>query len=147
MTAANATDPQRFACHYDYAIVRVVPRVERGEFINAGVILSCAARRFLQARIELDEARLLALDPSVDLHAIHAALAVIPRICEGGAAAGALGLLPVRERFHWLVAPRSASIQTSQVHTGRCDDLPLAIEHLLARMVRPPMPRPPVTSG
>ena len=143
MTTAH--DPQRFACHYDYAIVRVVPRVERGEFINAGVILSCASRRFLQARIELDEARLLALDPSVDLDAINAALAAIPRICEGGAAAGALGLLPVRERFHWLVAPRSASIQTSQVHTGRCDDLPLAMEQLLARMVRPPLPRPPAT--
>ncbi|MEF7616195.1 DUF3037 domain-containing protein [Aquincola sp. MAHUQ-54] len=130
-------DP-RFACTYDYAIVRVVPRVERGEFINAGVILSCASRRFLQARIELDEARALALDPALDLPSIRATLAAIPLICEGGKAAGALGQLPLRERFHWLVAPRSASIQTSQVHTGRCDDLEAALTHLLERMVRPP---------
>lgn len=147
-TAAAAPQAAKpaLACHYDYAIVRVVPRVDRGEFINAGVILSCAARRFLQARIELDEARLLALDPSADLPSLRAALDAIPRICEGGAAAGALGLLPLRERFHWLVAPRSASIQTSQVHTGRCDDLPQAIERLLDRMVRPPRPHaPPLT--
>lgn len=134
---------QRFTSHYDYAIVRVAPRVERGEFVNAGVILSCAARRFLRARIELDEARLLALDPSADVASLRAALEAIPRICEGGASAGALGLLPLRERFHWLVAPRSASIQTSQVHTGRCDDLDAAIEHLLGRMVRPPKPAAP----
>lgn len=126
--------PQR----YDYAVVRVVPRVERGEFVNAGVIVSCAATGVLRARIELDDARLRALDPAVDLDAIHTMLATIPLICAGGAAAGALGRLSVRERFHWLVAPRSASIQTSAVHSGRCSDLDGALEHLLQRMVRLP---------
>jgi hypothetical protein len=127
---------------YDYAVIRVVPRVERGEFINAGVIVSCAATGFLQARIELDEARLLALDPGADLAGIRAGLAAIPVICAGGKAAGALGALSVRERFHWLVAPRSTSIQTSPVHTGRCDAPELQLEHLMRQMVRPPSARP-----
>jgi hypothetical protein len=122
---------------YDYAIVRVVPRVERGEFVNAGVILSCAAIGLLRAAIELDESRLLALDPAVDLAGIRAALATIPQICAGGPAAGALGQLSVRERFHWLVAPRSSSIQTSAVHTGRCVAPEDTLEHLMRTMVRP----------
>jgi hypothetical protein len=123
---------------YDYAIVRVVPRVERGEFVNVGVIVSCDAKGFLRARIEVDEARLRALDPAIDLASIRAALDTIPAICAGGPAAGALGRLSVRERFHWLAAPRSTSIQTSPVHTGRCDDLEHAVERLLDRMVRRP---------
>jgi hypothetical protein len=121
---------------YDYAIVRVVPRVERGEFINAGVVLSCKRAGYLKAGIELDEARLLALDPTVDLGTIRATLATLPAICEGGAAAGALGRLSSRERFDWLVAPRSTSIQTSAVHSGLCDDLGAALERLMQRMVR-----------
>ena len=124
-------------CTYDYAVVRVVPRVERGEFVNAGVIVSCAAQNFLQAHIELDEARLLALDAGTDLAGIRAALAALPLICAGGDAAGALGRLSTRERFHWLVAPRSTSIQTSAVHTGQCTDLGAEAERLLTRMVRP----------
>ena len=123
---------------YDYAVVRVVPRVERGEFINAGVIVKCAAQGFLQARIELDEARLLALNPAADLDAIRAALAAIPLICAGGPAAGALGALSLRERFDWLVAPRSATVQTSPVHVGRCDDPVATLEHLIQHMVRAP---------
>ena len=126
---------------YDYAIVRVVPRVERGEFINAGVILSCAAKGHLQARVELDEARLLALDPGADVEGIRAALATLPVICTGGDAAGALGKMSVRERFHWLVAPRSTSIQTSPVHTGRCADLAQTMEHLVQRLLRTHPPR------
>jgi hypothetical protein len=125
-------------CPYDYAIVRVVPRVERGEFINAGAIVSCQTDGFLEARIELDEARLLALDPSADLDAIRRNLASIPLICMGGAQAGPIGLLKPRERFHWLVAPRSTIIQTSPVHSGRCDDPKLVLDHLLATMVRSP---------
>ena len=121
---------------YDYAVIRVVPRVERGEFINAGVIVSCAATGYLQARIELDEAKLLALDPAADVTGIHAGLAAIPVICAGGPAAGALGALSTRERFHWLVAPRSTSIQTSPVHTGRCESPELQLEHLMQQMVR-----------
>jgi hypothetical protein len=125
-------------CTYDYAIVRVVPHVERGEFVNAGVIVSCTAQQFLKARIELDEARLLALAPALDLTSIRKALAAFPTICAGGAEAGPFGALSPRQRFDWLVAPRSASIQTSPVHSGRCMDLDLALEHLLARMVRRP---------
>lgn len=121
---------------YDYAIVRVVPRVERGEFINAGVLLSCKSADYLKAGIELDEARLLALDPAADIDAIRATLATLPAICEGGAAAGALGRLSPRERFDWLVAPRSTSIQTSAVHSGLCHDLGAALERLMQRMVR-----------
>jgi hypothetical protein len=121
---------------YDYAVVRVVPRVERGEFINAGVILSCATLGWLEARIELDEALLRALAPDADPAPIRAALAAIPVVCAGGSAAGPIGQLSVRERFHWLVAPRSTSVQTSPVHTGRCDDLAGTLDMLMRRMVR-----------
>lgn len=121
---------------YDYAIVRVVPRVERGEFINVGAIVSCRAAGFLRARIELDEARLRALAPGVDLASIRAALDAVPAICAGGDAAGPLKHLSARERFDWLVAPRSSSIQTSPVHTGRSDDLDAALERLMRTMVR-----------
>ncbi|HEU0202631.1 MAG TPA: DUF3037 domain-containing protein [Burkholderiaceae bacterium] len=124
-------------CTYDYAIVRVVPRVERGEFINAGVIVCCARAGFLQARIELDEARLQALDPGADIEAIRTALAAIPAVCAGGEQAGELGQLSLRERFDWLVAPRSTSIQISPVHTGRARDLEEALERLLETLVRP----------
>ncbi|MEO8938377.1 MAG: DUF3037 domain-containing protein [Burkholderiaceae bacterium] len=121
---------------YDYAIVRVVPRVERGEFVNVGVIVCCARQDYLDAGIELDDARLRAIDPTVDVDALAANLATIPLICAGGPAAGPLGRLSVRERFDWLVAPRSTVIQTAAVHIGRCDRLEGAIEHLLDRMVR-----------
>ena len=124
-------------CSYDYAVVRVVPRVDREEFVNAGVIVSCPARGFLDARIDLDEARLLALDSTVDLDAVRANLASIPIICAGGPGAGPIGKLSQRERFHWLTAPRSTIIQTSRVHTGRCTSPGDVIEHLLNVMVRP----------
>jgi hypothetical protein len=123
---------------YDYAIVRVVPRVEREEFVNVGVIVSCPARDFLQARIELDEQRLKALDPAIDIEAIRSHLASIPAICAGGSAGGPIGRLSRRERFDWLVAPRSTTIQTSKVHTGRCSDPGALLEHLLKTMVRSP---------
>jgi Protein of unknown function (DUF3037) len=121
---------------YDYAIVRVVPRVDREEFVNVGVIVCCVTRKFLEARIELDEPRLRAIDPNLDVETLRDHLAVIPQICEGGLSAGAIGQLPLRERFYWLVAPRSTIIQTSQVHTGLCQDLPALIDHLLDTMVR-----------
>jgi hypothetical protein len=123
-------------CTYDYAIVRVVPRVERGEFVNAGVIVCCAQAGYLEARIELDEARLRALDPTVDIEAIRSGLGAIPAICAGGARAGALGQLSLRERFDWLVAPRSTSIQVSPVHAGRAHDLDIALERLVQTLVR-----------
>ena len=123
---------------YDYAIVRVVPRVEREEFVNVGVIVSCPAKDFLEARIELDARRLQALDPDIDVEAIRTHLASIPAICSGGAQGGPIGRLSRRERFDWLVAPRSTIIQTSKVHTGRCTDPATLLEHLLKTMVRPP---------
>lgn len=121
---------------YDYAIVRVLPRVERGEQLNAGVILSCAATGYLCARFELDEAALLCLAPGLDLQPIRAALAGIEAVCAGGSGAGAIGRLSARERFHWLVAPRSTSVQVSPVHAGRCTDLDAALEDLMRKMVR-----------
>src|ERR687890_104151 len=92
-------------CTYDYAIIRVVPRVEREEFVNVGVIVSCPAKDFLEARIEIDEKRLTALDPTLDLESVRTHLASIPAICAGGPKAGPIGQLSQRERFHWLVAP------------------------------------------
>lgn len=124
---------------FDYAIVRVVPRVEREEFVNAGVILFCRTRGFLEARLALDSARLATLAPHLDLAAVERALAVIPLVCRG-AAAGPIGQLSQAERFHWLVAPRSAIIQTSPVHCGLCADPAVALGHLLATMVRLPPP-------
>jgi len=123
---------------YDYAIIRVVPKVEREEFINVGVVVSCPGKDFLEARIEVDEQRLRALDPTQDLDSIRTHLATIPAICAGGAAAGPIGQLPQRERFRWLVAQRSTSIQTSPVHTGRCTDPAAVLEHLVDTMVRLP---------
>jgi hypothetical protein len=111
--------------------------VERGEFINVGVIVSCVERDFLEACIELDEARLLALDATVDVTAVRSNLASIPVICRGGAQAGPIGRLKPRERFHWLVAPRSTIIQTSRVHLGRCTDPHALLERLMQTMVRP----------
>ena len=131
----------RDPCTYDYAVVRVVPHVDRGEFVNAGVIVSCTAQQFLEARIELDEARVLALAPGLDLTSIRRALAALPAICAGGPDAGPFATLSARQRFDWLVAPRSASIQTSPVHSGRCTDLHVALDKLMARMVRSPEPR------
>ena len=122
---------------YDYAIFRVVPRVEREEFVNVGVIVSCPARGFLEARVELDEQRLLSLDSSLDIESIRAHLATIPAICAGGADAGPIGQLSQRERFHWLVSPRSTTIQISPVHTGQCKDPEEVLEQLLRTMVRP----------
>jgi hypothetical protein len=127
----------RVRSSYDYAIVRVVPRVERGEFVNAGVILFCRTRRFLGARIALDAGRIAALAPQVDITMLERYLTVIPLVCAGGAGAGPIGALPLAERFHWLVAPRSAMIQTSPVHSGLCDAPEAALEALLDALVRP----------
>jgi hypothetical protein len=121
---------------YDYAIIRVVPRVDRGEQVNAGVILSCADVDFLDARIELDDAVVRALDPAVDLEAVRSALATIPAICRGGADAGPIGELPARGRFRWLVSPRSTIVQPSPVHTGRTSDPAACLEKLMDRLVR-----------
>ncbi len=120
---------------YDYAVIRVVPRIEREEFVNAGVILSCQKLGFLGARIALDESRLLALAPDVDLELVRRHLAAIPAICAGHADAGPIGALPPRARFHWLTARRSSIIQTSPVHTGRCGDPEATLDRLLQKLV------------
>ena len=125
--------PDQF--RYDYAIIRVVPKVDREEFINAGAIVSCPELSYLEARISLNESRLLAIAPSMDLGMVRKHLATIPIICRGGDDAGPIGQLKQRQRFEWLVAPRSTVIQTSPVHTGRCGDPNAALEHLLKTMV------------
>jgi hypothetical protein len=123
---------------YDYAIIRIVPRVERGEMINVGVILSCPDMQFLEARAEIDEPRLLALEPAVELDGVRAHRAAIEAVCRGGAEGGEIGALPQRRRFHWLVAPRSTIIQLSPVHTGRTDNPGRALDRLMEIMVRRP---------
>ena len=123
---------------YDYAIVRVVPKVERAEFVNVGVIVSCPELDLLLSRIELDERRLMALDPTLDLQSVQTHLAAIPTICVGGEQAGPIGRLSQRERFYWLVAPRSTVIQMSPTHTGSAQDIEAVVERLLETMVRPP---------
>lgn len=122
---------------FDYAIVRVVPRVERGEFVNAGAIVFCRTRRFLGARIALDTRRLAVLAPLLDIQDVEQHLAIIPLICAGGPNAGPIGALPLADRFHWLVAPRSAMIQTSPVHSGLCDSPAAELERLVDSLVRP----------
>lgn len=123
---------------FDYAVVRVVPRVDREEFLNAGVLLYCLSHDFLGARVALDERRLLALAPDVDLQLVRSHLEALARICAGGPDAGPIGQLPQRERWHWLVSPRSTILQTSPVHSGLCEDPERALEQLMDRMVRSP---------
>jgi hypothetical protein len=125
---------------FDYALVRVVPRVERGECINAGVILYCKTMGFLEARLALDGARLTALDPSVDVDEVARALALIPLVCAGAPGSGPIGRLPQAERFHWLTSPRSTITQTSPVHSGICDDPAASLARLMDTMVLPPAP-------
>lgn len=123
---------------FDYAVIRVVPRVERGESINAGVILFCLEKDFLKARIEVNEPRLRALWPEIDMDLVRRHLEAIPKICDGAPDAGPIGRLSLRERFHWLVAPRSTIIQVSPVHAGLCDHPERAIDDLFHKAVRLP---------
>jgi hypothetical protein len=120
---------------FDWALIRVVPRVERGECVNVGAIVACATKRYLGAQLALDPARVLALDATIDLEELGLALASIPLIAAGDPSAGPIAALPRGERFHWLVAPRSAVIQTSPVHTGICDDPEAALDDLIRRLV------------
>jgi len=120
---------------FEYALMRVVPRIERGEYVNAGVVLLCRQHGFLEARLHLDRGRLRALDPTLDLELLEEQLAHIPRICAGGPPAGPIGALPHYERFRWLTAPRSTIIQPSPVHTGLCTDPRATLERIFARSV------------
>ena len=121
---------------FDYAVIRVVPRVERGEYMNAGVILYCRALDFLEARIALDRRRLAAFAPELDLDEVERALALFPLVCHGDPSAGPIGQLDASERFRWLVAPRSTIAQISEVHSGLCSDPEQALKHLVDTMVR-----------
>jgi hypothetical protein len=120
---------------FQYAIIRVVPRVERGECLNAGVVLLCRPKRFLGARVHLDEGRLAALAPDLDPELIRPHLAAIERIAAGDPAAGPIARLGKAERFHWLVAPASTMIQPSEVHSGLCDDPVAELTRLVATLV------------
>jgi hypothetical protein len=123
---------------FAYAIVRVVPHVERGEFVNAGVILGCRPMRFLAARVALDPARLRAIAPDCDEAEIRRHLDAIPRIAAGDPTAGPIAALSQPERFHWLVSPTSTVVQPSDVHTGMTDDPAVTLEHLFRTLVLPP---------
>jgi hypothetical protein len=116
--------------------VRVVPRVERGECINVGVVLFAPTRRFLGVRIELDPARLLALAPEADVALIERHLRTFEAICEGRPEGGPVSALPPSDRFHWLTAPRSTVLQTSPVHVGSATDPRQALDELLEELVR-----------
>jgi hypothetical protein len=126
--------PERHS--FDYAVVRVVPHVEREEFLNVGIILSSQSAGFLKALFHVNDSRLSALAPELDLKEVQSHLEAIRLICEGGAEAGPIGRLPRRARFDWLTAPRSTIIQTSPVHTGLCPDPQQALEQLLRKMVK-----------
>jgi hypothetical protein len=119
---------------FDYAVIRIVPRVEREEFLNAGVIVFCLEKNFLAARVHVNGERLKALSPEADVELIQQHLEAIPKICAGDAAAGPIARLSVRERFHWLVSPRSTMIQVSPVHSGICENCEEALQRLFERL-------------
>ncbi|MGW2516277.1 DUF3037 domain-containing protein [Streptomyces sp. NPDC001617] len=121
---------------FEYALLRVVPRVERGECINAGVLVYCRGKRYVGARTHLDEARLLALDPEADVAGVRAALAAVERVCGGGDTAGQAAGDDAGRRFRWLVAPRSTVVQPGPVHTGLTADPAAETERLLDLLVR-----------
>jgi hypothetical protein len=120
---------------FQYAVWRVVPDVERGESLNAGVVLFCRRRGFLAARVRLDEARLAALAPDAEVAAVARHLGELAAIAAGEPEGGAIARLPQSERFHWLVAPSSTVVQPSAVHTGLCDDPEAMLERLFQRLV------------
>jgi len=121
---------------FEYAIVRVVPRIERGESMNAGIVLMSRPRRFLGARVALDEGVLVALAPDCDPGVVRDHLAQVVAVAEGDAAGGPIARLSMAERFHWLVSPSSTVIQPSEVHTGLTDDPAATLDHLFRTLVR-----------
>ena len=123
---------------FAYTVLRAVPRVERGEFINVGVVLFCRERRFLQARIGLDAARLQVLAPECDAAEIRAQLEAIVRVADGDADAGPIARLSQSERFHWISSPHSTIVQRSEAHTGLTDDPATTLEHLFRTLVLTP---------
>jgi hypothetical protein len=128
--------PDELRSPYQYAIVRVVPDIERGECINAGVVLLCRSRGYVGALTFLDEARLRALAPDADIPTIRAHLDAIERVARGDQAGGPIARSSIAERFHWLVAPASTIIQPSEVHTGLTDDPAGELDRLVADLVQ-----------
>ncbi len=122
---------------YAYAVLRVIPRVERGECVNAGIVLYSRPRRFLAVRTGLDDARLLALDPSADVEAVRRHLRALELVAAGDPAGGRIALLPPNERFGWLTAPASTIVQPGPTHGGCGDDPAVALDALFARLVAP----------
>jgi hypothetical protein len=122
---------------YDYAVIKVMPRVDRGEVINVGVILNCPELNYLDVRVDVDETRLRMLDPRIDIDDVRANLAAFAAVSQGGEGAGVIGELPQRNRYYWLVSVRSTIIQVSSSHTGRTADPARTLEHLFNVMVRP----------
>ena len=120
---------------FQYALLRVVPHVERGECINAGVVVFCRRQGFLAARVALERGRLAALAPDVDADEIERHLDTLARIAAGDPDAGPVAALEQSERFHWLVAPSSTVVQPSPVHTGLCDDAQATLDRLFASLV------------
>lgn len=120
---------------YDYAILRLVPSVERDEFVNAGAVLQCPERAFLDCRVHVDEARLRSLWPDLDLDVIRQHLDAFPKVSGGDPSAGPIAKLSRRERFQWLVAPRSTIIQVSPVHSGMCESPETALDEIFRRLV------------
>jgi len=123
---------------FQYVVLRCVPRVDREEFVNVGVVLYCQQADFLSCASHVDPARLLALDPSLDVDAVRSALAAVEAVCAGGPEGGAAAALPEGQRFRWLVAPRSTVVQPGPVHTGMTGDLEAETQRLLARLVLQP---------
>ncbi len=121
---------------FEYAILRIVPRVEREEFINAGVIVFCLEQKYLRARVQMDEDRLRALFPTADTEHTRDHLDAFAKVAEGAADGGPVAALSIRQRFHWLVAPRSTVIQVSPVHAGLCEDPHQTLDHLFRTLVR-----------
>ncbi len=120
---------------FDFAVIRVVPRVEREEFVNAGVIVFCLGQNYLKSLVHVDRARLTALWPQLDLDTISQHVEGIPKICAGDVDAGPIAQLSIRERFHWLVAPRSTVIQISPVHSGLCEFPESTLQDLFRQLV------------
>ena len=120
---------------FEYAIVRVVPRVERGEALNAGIVLMCRSRRFLGARVALDDRLLVAMSPDCDPEVVRAHLVAVEAVAAGRSDAGPIATLAMPERFHWLVSPSSTIIQPSEVHTGLTADPAATLEHLFRTLV------------
>jgi len=120
---------------FEYAVIRVVPRVEREEFLNVGVILLCVPQKFLRCRIDVDDVRLRTLCKEFEVDELKGHISSFTRICEGGAESAPIGLLPLAERFRWLTATRSTVLQTSRVHPGLCTNAQETLDQLMEQLV------------